>query len=179
MAASSSQQGCLISKYIYFVSNSRVSLLLAQRVHVSNSSCFFCTGTRNGLSAAGHNVRVRRLYYDAEVPEENYAGGTFPPILQKHELKIYDENLQKRRLVDSGVPVEVKDEAENRLPLAREIVEAIQDLQWCDSIIFVYPTWWSSYPAILKGYSAGLCLKYILFYFTNVLFFCFIRDKLL
>ena len=28
----------------------------------------------------------------------------------------------------------------------------VEDLQWCESIVFVYPTWWSSQPAILKGW---------------------------
>ena len=28
----------------------------------------------------------------------------------------------------------------------------VEDLQWCDTIIFVYPTWWSGQPAMLKGW---------------------------
>ena len=28
----------------------------------------------------------------------------------------------------------------------------VEDLQWCESIVFVYPTWWSGQPAILKGW---------------------------
>ena len=26
------------------------------------------------------------------------------------------------------------------------------DLQWCDTLVFVYPTWWSGPPAMLKGW---------------------------
>ncbi len=26
------------------------------------------------------------------------------------------------------------------------------DLQWCDTLILVYPTWWSGQPAMLKGW---------------------------
>jgi hypothetical protein len=26
------------------------------------------------------------------------------------------------------------------------------DLRWCDSVVFVFPTWWFSLPAIVKGY---------------------------
>lgn len=26
------------------------------------------------------------------------------------------------------------------------------DLMWCDSIVFVYPTWWGAQPAMLKGW---------------------------
>jgi NAD(P)H dehydrogenase (quinone) len=27
-----------------------------------------------------------------------------------------------------------------------------QSLQWCDALVFVYPTWWSGQPAMLKGW---------------------------
>ena len=28
----------------------------------------------------------------------------------------------------------------------------IEDLRWCEALVFVYPTWWSGQPAILKGW---------------------------
>ncbi len=43
---------------------------------------------------------------------------------------------------------EYEDEAINQHPVAREIV----DLDWCDTLIFVYPTWWYGLPAMLKGW---------------------------
>ena len=30
--------------------------------------------------------------------------------------------------------------------------EHLADLRWCDSVVFVYPTWWFNVPATLKGY---------------------------
>jgi putative NADPH-quinone reductase len=27
-----------------------------------------------------------------------------------------------------------------------------EDLQWCDTVVLVYPTWWSGQPAMLKGW---------------------------
>ena len=41
-----------------------------------------------------------------------------------------------------------EDEAKNRAPVAEDIA----DLQWCDTLIFVYPTWWYGLPAMLKGW---------------------------
>ena len=26
------------------------------------------------------------------------------------------------------------------------------DLRWCDTLVFVYPTWWSGQPAMLTGW---------------------------
>ncbi|MFK7918185.1 MAG: NAD(P)H-dependent oxidoreductase [Ilumatobacter sp.] len=36
--------------------------------------------------------------------------------------------------------------------VADELTEHAADLQWCDTLILVYPTWWSGQPAMLKGW---------------------------
>ncbi len=33
-----------------------------------------------------------------------------------------------------------------------ELRQHIEDLQWCDTLVLVYPTWWSGQPAMLKGW---------------------------
>jgi NAD(P)H dehydrogenase (quinone) len=33
-----------------------------------------------------------------------------------------------------------------------ELRQHADDLQWCDTLILVYPTWWSGQPAMLKGW---------------------------
>ncbi len=40
------------------------------------------------------------------------------------------------------------DSPANRAPVAHPA----QDLEWCDTLIFVYPTWWYGLPAMLKGW---------------------------
>jgi NAD(P)H dehydrogenase (quinone) len=37
---------------------------------------------------------------------------------------------------------------ENCGPVQRQVT----DLRWCDTLIFVYPTWWYGLPAMLKGW---------------------------
>ncbi len=32
------------------------------------------------------------------------------------------------------------------------ITSYADDLQWCDTLVLVYPTWWSGQPAMLKGW---------------------------
>ncbi|MBJ3775936.1 NAD(P)H-dependent oxidoreductase [Acuticoccus mangrovi] len=39
-------------------------------------------------------------------------------------------------------------EGENERPVA----DYIASLRWCDTIVFVYPTWWFGLPAMLKGW---------------------------
>jgi putative NADPH-quinone reductase len=58
-----------------------------------------------------------------------YAEG-FDPVLSGHEHEIYE------------------DEARNRAAVA----EHCADLAWCDTLIFVYPTWWYGMPAMIKGW---------------------------
>lgn len=58
-----------------------------------------------------------------------YAIG-FDPVIGHDELGLYYE------------------EPENRA----ELENHIDDLLWCDTLLFVYPTWWYGLPAILKGW---------------------------
>lgn len=57
-----------------------------------------------------------------------YADG-FDPVLNADE---------HRRHLDPGV--------------ADDVVRHAEDLQWCDTLVLVYPTWWSGQPAMLKGW---------------------------
>jgi putative NADPH-quinone reductase len=37
------------------------------------------------------------------------------------------------------------------------------DLQWCERLVLVYPTWWSGYPAMLKGWIDRVWVKDVAF----------------
>jgi putative NADPH-quinone reductase len=40
-----------------------------------------------------------------------------------------------------------------KVPANRAPVEAmVQDLEWAEALVLVFPTWWSGVPAILKGW---------------------------
>ena len=36
--------------------------------------------------------------------------------------------------------------------VAPELMGHADDLRWCDTLILIYPTWWSGQPAMLKGW---------------------------
>ena len=40
---------------------------------------------------------------------------------------------------------------------------AVDDLRWCDTLIFVYPTWWYGMPAMLKGWLDRVMLPEVAF----------------
>lgn len=76
-----------------------------------------------GLAAGGHEVRIADLYADEFVPE-----------LSAHDRSIH--------LVDHRA----------RPDQRPDIGRYADDLRWCDTLIFVYPTWWAGQPAMLKGW---------------------------
>jgi NAD(P)H dehydrogenase (quinone) len=39
----------------------------------------------------------------------------------------------------------------------------VADLRWCDTLIFVYPTWWYGLPAMLKGWLDRVMLPDVAF----------------
>ncbi|MGA0863904.1 MAG: NAD(P)H-dependent oxidoreductase [Ilumatobacteraceae bacterium] len=49
------------------------------------------------------------------------------------------------RLTHTGDPAE-------KLQRHPELRTHVDDLQWCDALVLVYPTWWSGQPAVLKGW---------------------------
>ncbi|MDU7943960.1 MAG: NAD(P)H-dependent oxidoreductase, partial [Streptococcus salivarius] len=69
-------------------------------------------------------------------------------LSSKHELKVLD--LYKERFD----PVLRFDTTHRRRDLAHDV--AMKDYRdliiWADQLIFIFPTWWSGMPAILKGF---------------------------
>ena len=47
----------------------------------------------------------------------------------------------------------------NCAPVSREV----EDVRWCDTLIFVYPTWWYGLPAMLKGWLDRVLLPDVAF----------------
>ena len=65
------------------------------------------------------------------------------------EVRLLDLNVRGfQPVLDAGGLERYEDEDRNREGVETDIA----DLQWCDTLIFVYPTWWYGLPAILKGW---------------------------
>lgn len=47
----------------------------------------------------------------------------------------------------------------NQAPVAQDVA----DIAWCDTLIFVYPTWWYGLPALLKGWLDRVLLPDVAF----------------
>lgn len=85
----------------------------------------------DSFAAAVRDVVLARLEASGvEVRLRDLYGEAFVPALSAQEHRVYE------------------DPAQNQHHVARDVA----DLRWCDTLVFVYPTWWYGLPAILKGW---------------------------
>jgi putative NADPH-quinone reductase len=75
------------------------------------------------LNEYGHEVRHHDLYKES-----------FNPVFSAFER------------LNHNAPIAVKTQ------MFPELISHIEDLQWCEALVLVYPTWWSAQPAMLKGW---------------------------
>jgi NAD(P)H dehydrogenase (quinone) len=86
------------------------------------------------LEKEGHSVKMSDLY--AMNFKCALDGDDFLDRVDKKKLVIPKEQMNA---YDKGT-------------LSPDIMDEIEKIKWADYIIFQFPIWWSSYPAILKGW---------------------------
>lgn len=70
-----------------------------------------------------------------------------------HQLRTHDLIAEKFNPVFSAYErVNHVGDLAQKLEQMPELCTHVEDLQWCDTLILVYPTWWSGQPAVLKGW---------------------------
>jgi NAD(P)H dehydrogenase (quinone) len=77
----------------------------------------------SSLEVDGHDVRAHDLWHER-----------FDPVLSAVEKRDHFAAPEKKTANDALLATHVA------------------DLQWCEAIVFVYPSWWSAPPAIMKGW---------------------------
>jgi NAD(P)H dehydrogenase (quinone) len=75
------------------------------------------------LADCGHQVRHHDLYAES-----------FDPVFTSYERTNHVGDLSMKL---------------HQLP---ELAPYVESLQWCNALVMVYPTWWGSPPAIVKGW---------------------------
>ena len=83
--------------------------------------------------------------------------GFIPSALEQVQLGLCaaDAEVRLHDLYREGfVPEFSADEHRQHLEpgVAADLREHADDLRWCDTLVLVYPTWWSGQPAMLKGW---------------------------
>lgn len=91
----------------------------------------YCHPRVGSFTSAVRDLVIEKLEtHGAEIRQVDLYARGFDPILSATELEGYEVCPNNCALVASDV----------------------EDLRWCDTLIFVYPTWWYGLPAILKGW---------------------------
>jgi len=91
----------------------------------------YCHPRPDSFTAAVRDVVLDKLKQArAEVRISDLYDRAFDPVLSAHEHENYLDCPANHAIV----------------------AQDVKDLQWCDTLIFVYPTWWYGLPAMLKGW---------------------------
>lgn len=102
----------------------------------------YCHPKEGSFNAAVRDVVLGRLHAaGADVRLADLYARGFQPVLTGAEWQGY------------------LDCPANRAPVS----EDADNLRWCDTLIFVYPTWWYGLPAILKGWLDRVLLPDVAF----------------
>jgi putative NADPH-quinone reductase len=90
-------------------------------------SCSLAKAIEEGALEGGHEFRKIDIYRSG-----------FQPIMSSEDRKSYFNNLDFDSSKEAALP--------------KDVQAAIKSLQWADSIVFCYPTWWMNTPAAMKGF---------------------------
>ena len=91
----------------------------------------YCHPNPDSFTAAVRDTVLDRLAAaGAEIRVVDVYGDGFDPVLSRAELAIYEDCARN----------------------ADAVADQVALLRWCDTLIFVYPTWWYELPARLKGW---------------------------
>ena len=102
----------------------------------------YCHPRPGSFNAAVRDVIVQKLHsHGAETRLRDLYAEGFSPVLQPEEHAGY-----------LNCPT-------NRLP----VDDHCRDVEWADTLIFVYPTWWYGLPAMLKGWLDRVLLPDVAF----------------
>ena len=91
----------------------------------------YCHPREGSFTSAIRDLVLEKLAAKgSEARVTDLYAGSFDPILSVTELEGYETCPDNCASVEADVA----------------------DLRWCDTLIFIYPTWWYGLPAILKGW---------------------------
>jgi NAD(P)H dehydrogenase (quinone) len=96
---------------------------------------------------------MRALVVYAHPDPESFAGAVLARAVRgldraKHEVRVTDLYADG---FDGAMSAEER-RTHKEPGVAPELQRYADDLQWAELLVLVYPTWWSGFPAILKGW---------------------------
>jgi NAD(P)H dehydrogenase (quinone) len=86
------------------------------------------------LRDKGHEVKISDLYgmnFKATLDQDDFS--------QRKDNKFFNPIMEQVNALGTG-------------SIAQDIKDEVEKIKWADLLFFQFPVWWSSFPAILKGW---------------------------
>ncbi|MEP7203358.1 MAG: NAD(P)H-dependent oxidoreductase [Ilumatobacteraceae bacterium] len=83
---------------------------------------------------------------------------SFTAAIRRRTIEAFEASGQEVRISDLYAEdfepaMTMQEEANHLAPKHQpEIVGYCDSLRWCDTLVFIYPTWWSAQPAMMTGW---------------------------
>ncbi|MBU3217860.1 NAD(P)H-dependent oxidoreductase (plasmid) [Clostridium estertheticum] len=110
---------------------------------------------------------MNNLVIFAHPNQKSFGKGIVDAVVKASEKK--GANVRVRDLYEIGFdpllkPLDFTDFQSGKIP--EDIAVEQEHIKWADVITFIYPVWWTSFPAMLKGYvdrvfSYGFAYEYV------------------
>ena len=107
----------------------RILLVHAHPDPINSFSAAIANTVESAAKEAGHEIRRISLYT--------------PSRRNTYQAHLTREEWYSRK--DPGDDL-------NKRKLSYEVKDHLRSLQWCDTLVLVYPTWWMNTPAVVKGF---------------------------
>ncbi|MFK0570428.1 NAD(P)H-dependent oxidoreductase [Endozoicomonas sp.] len=103
---------------------------------------------------------MKTLVVFAHPVPESYNTSIFKLVCEELEAKgyelqaldLYEEDFEPRMSTDERRTYMDRDNTALSRKSRKSVEKYMQQLQWAEALIMVYPTWWMGPPAILKGW---------------------------
>lgn len=103
-----------------------------------NTLVVFCHPDPASFSSAVRDSVVQSLYSAGhQIRHRDLYADKFEPVLSAQECSAHFDDPATKP----------------------EIAKHADDLRWCESLVLIYPTWWSGQPAMLKGWIDRVWIK--------------------
>ncbi len=84
-------------------------------------------------------------------PKEKSFNDAIVKAYEKGALKT-NASVEVLTLRDLVFNLNLESAYEKEIDLEEDLKMAIEKIKWCDHMVWVHPVWWSSYPALMKGF---------------------------
>lgn len=92
-----------------------------------------------------------KVYIILGHPDKHSFNGKIADAYEQHALALGHE-VRRQNLGDLGFDPVLRHGYQRIQELEADLVEAKEHITWCGHLVIIYPMWWGSFPALLKGF---------------------------